>query len=83
MSAKDTPMLHAEHQTNEGRRWEESGKIPEGDESTALFSQAAVLSYAANVGEQAGGGWGGKGWGGGWGKTPVKESRKMMRMDNK
>ena len=45
-------MLHAEHQTNEGRRWEESGKIPEGDESTAIFSQAALLSYAANVGER-------------------------------
>ena len=66
MSAKDTPMLHAEHQTNEGRRWEESGKIPEGDESTAIFSQAALLSYAANVGEQAAADCRESGWRGDW-----------------
>ena len=37
---------HAEHQTNEGRRWEESGKIPKVMNSWQFFSQAALLSYA-------------------------------------
>lgn len=46
-------MLDAEPQTNEGRPWEDSGRIPEDADSEDVFEKARLLACAAEVGAEA------------------------------